>query len=200
ARRGVRLPSARTPNAGPPVVGFSFDTKKAVEALTAMKPAEREAVLNDVLDGIVGAIGTGTAAPAATVGTMTTDAPVYVLIHPDGRAEWGDRIAVAEKALGPHGIGRAFLTDGSRLRIAMSDCALVLRDEYEPNPYAAVALAHVAGVRPEDAPETRGPVALFGYDPLNEWDNTRPLTADERALITRALTAAGCTTAPPTRP
>lgn len=125
---------------------------------------------------------------------MTTDSPVYVLIHPDGRAEWGLNIAAAEKALGPHGIGRAFLTDGSRLRIAMSDCALVLSEEYAPNPYAAVALAHVAGFPPEAAPETRGPVALYGYDPRNEWDNTRPLTADERAAITKALTAAGCTT------
>ncbi|MFD4143042.1 hypothetical protein [Streptomyces sp. NPDC058572] len=128
---------------------------------------------------------------------MTADAPVYVLIHPDGRAEWGDRIATAEQAMGPHGVGRAFLTSGSRLRVVMSDCALILRDEYEPNPYAAVALAHVAGFPPEQCPETRGPVALFAWDPdpRNEWDNTRPLTDDERAAITQALTAAGCTTA-----
>ncbi|WKK27847.1 hypothetical protein QZH56_36980 (plasmid) [Streptomyces olivoreticuli] len=125
---------------------------------------------------------------------MTTHAPVYVLIHPDGRAEWGDRIATAERAMGPHGLGRAFLTPGSRLRIVTSDCALVLRDEYAPNPYAAAALAHVAGFPPEDGPETRGSVALFGYDPNNEWDSTRPLTDDERAVITLALTAAGCTT------
>lgn len=119
--------------------------------------------------------------------------PVYVLIHPDGRAEWGDRIALAEKELGPHGIGRAFLTDGSRLRLAMSDCALVLRDEYAPNPHAAAVLAHVAGFPPERAPETRGPVVLFGWDPNNEWDSTRPLTDAERAVITEGLTAAGCT-------
>ncbi|MDX2973471.1 hypothetical protein [Kribbella solani] len=124
-----------------------------------------------------------------------TNAPVYVLIHPDGRAEWGDRIAIAEKALGPHGIGRAFLTDGSRLRLAMSDCALILREEYAPNPYAAAALAHVAGFPPEGAPETRGPVVLFGWDPNNDWDSTRPLTDAERAVITEALTAAGCATA-----
>ncbi|WP_030248138.1 hypothetical protein [Streptomyces sp. NRRL S-455] len=88
---------------------------------------------------------------------MTTTEPVYVLIHPDGRAEWGDRIATAEKALGPHGVGRAFLTDGSRLRIAMSDCALILPGVYAPNPYAAAVLARVAGVPVEAAPETRGP-------------------------------------------
>lgn len=123
---------------------------------------------------------------------MTTTEPVYVLIHPDGRAEWGDRIARAEQQLGSHGIGRAFLTDGSRLRIAMSDCALVLRDVYEPNPYAAAVMAHVAGFPPEAAPETRGPVTLFGWDPNNEWDSTRPLTAAERDAITEALTAAGC--------
>lgn len=126
---------------------------------------------------------------------MSGHAPVYVLIHPDGRAEWGDNVITAEKALGPHGVGRAFLTDRSRLRIAMSDCALVLREDYAPNPYAAAALAHVAGCLPEDAPETRGPVVLFGWDPNNEWDSSRPLTADERDAITRALAAAGCTTA-----
>lgn len=126
-----------------------------------------------------------------------TNAPVYVLIHPDGRAEWGGHIATAEKALGPHGIGRAFLTDGSRLRIAMSDCALLLTEEYAPNPYAAATLARVAGFPPEQAPETRGPVVLFGWDPNNEWDSTRPLTDAERAAITAGLTAAGCTTEAP---
>lgn len=124
---------------------------------------------------------------------MITDAPVYVLVHPDGRAEWGDQIVVAEKQLGPHGIGRAFLTPGSRLRIAMSDCALVLKDHYAPNPYAAAVLAVVAGFDPDDAPETRGPVALFGWDPLNEWDSTRPFTAAERGVITDALEATRCT-------
>lgn len=124
---------------------------------------------------------------------MTTYAPVYVLIHPDGRAEWGESVAVAEEVLGPHGIGRQFLTDGSRLRLAMSDCALVLREEYAANPYAAAALAHVAGFPPEQAPETRGPIVLFGWDPNNEWDSTRPLTAAERALVTEALGVAGCT-------
>jgi hypothetical protein len=122
-----------------------------------------------------------------------TAVPVYVLIHPDGRAEWGDRLAVAEEALGPHGIGRAFLTDGSRLRIAMSDCALILRDVYASNPYAAAALAHVAGFSSGQGPEVRGPVVLFGWDPGNEWDSTRPLTGDERAIITEALAIAGCT-------
>lgn len=125
---------------------------------------------------------------------MTTEAPVYILIHPDGRAEWGDKILRAEEQMGPHGIGRAFLTDGSRLRIVMSDCALILRDHYAPNPYAAAALAHVSGVPAEHAGETRGPVALFGWDPNNEWDSTRPLTDEERAVITEALTVAGCTT------
>jgi len=124
-----------------------------------------------------------------------TASPVYVLIRPDGRAEWGDRIGRAEEELGPHGIGRAFLQDGSRLRIAMSDCALVLPDVYPPNPRAAAVLAHVAGFPPEDAPPTRGPVILFGWDPLNEWDSTRPFTDAERARIAGALAAAGCTTA-----
>ncbi|MFD3736425.1 hypothetical protein [Streptomyces sp. NPDC058632] len=119
--------------------------------------------------------------------------PVYVLVHPDGRAEWGDQISTAEKALGPHGIGRAFLTDDARLRIATSDCALLLREEYPANPFASAVLAHVAGIPAQVAPETRGPVALFGYDNRNEWDNTRPLSDDERALITEALSIAGCT-------
>ncbi|MFJ2819094.1 hypothetical protein [Streptomyces sp. NPDC087294] len=123
---------------------------------------------------------------------MTT--PVYALIHPDGRAEWGHSLAHAENTMGPHGIGQAFLTDGSRLRIAMSDCALVLREEYAPNSFAAHVLAVVAGFRVEDAPETRGPVALYGWDPANEWDGTRPLTAAEHEQITNALAAAGCRT------
>lgn len=124
----------------------------------------------------------------------TTNAPVYVLIHPDGRAEWGDRIAIAEKELGPHGIGRAFLTDGSRLRIAMSDCALLLTEEYAPNPYASTVLALVAGFPAGAGAETRGPVILFGWDPNNEWDSTRPLTGAERGIIAEALDTAGCTT------
>ncbi|MFD6697365.1 hypothetical protein [Micromonospora aurantiaca (nom. illeg.)] len=120
---------------------------------------------------------------------------VYVLIRPDGTVGWGERIGLAEEELGPHGIGRAFLTDGStRLRVAMSDCALVLTDEYAPNPYARQALAHVAGMPADAAPETRGPVILFGWDPRNEWDSTRPFSADERALIGEALEAAGCAT------
>ncbi|MFC9068831.1 hypothetical protein [Streptomyces harbinensis] len=124
---------------------------------------------------------------------MTNHAPVYVLIRPDGRAEWGHRLMTAEEELGQHGVGRASLTDGSRLRIAMSDCALLLRDIYPPNPRAATALAHLAGISPEQAPETRGPIVLYGYDPMNEWDNSRPLSTDEQASITKALTAAGCT-------
>lgn len=123
---------------------------------------------------------------------MSTEKPVCVLIHPDGRAEWGDRIALAEKELGPHGIDRTFLTDGSRLRVAMSDCALLLTEEYVPNPYAAKVLASVAGFPAEAAPETRGPVILFGWDPRNEWDSTRPLTVVERDVIVAALAAAGC--------
>lgn len=118
--------------------------------------------------------------------------PVYVLVHPDGAAEWGDRIGIAEKKLGPHGVGRAFLDDRARLRIATSDCALLLRDVYEPNPYAAKVLAHVAGFPIQAAPETRGPVILFGFDGRNEWDSTRPFSDDERELITEALDVAGC--------
>ncbi|MBK3539631.1 hypothetical protein JHN61_26110 [Streptomyces sp. MBT67] len=76
----------------------------------------------------------------------------------------------------------------------MSDCALILRDQYAPNPHAAAVLAHVAGMPADAAPETRGPVILFGWDPLNEWDSTRPFTDTERAAITDALTVAGCTT------
>jgi hypothetical protein len=124
---------------------------------------------------------------------MTTTEPVYVLIHPDGRAEWGDQIATAYKGLGPHGIGRTFLTDGSRLRIAMSDCALIMPEVYPPNPYASVVLALVAGLPAGAGAETRGPVVLFGWDPHNEWDSTRPLTAAERGIIAEALDTAGCT-------
>jgi hypothetical protein len=49
ALRGVRLP--RT--AG---MAFSLDAKAATAALAAMKPGEREAVLNDAMDGIVASI------------------------------------------------------------------------------------------------------------------------------------------------
>ncbi|AJC54808.1 hypothetical protein GZL_02215 [Streptomyces sp. 769] len=41
------------------------------------------------------------------------------------------------------------MTDGSRLRITTSDCALVLRDGYAPHPYGAAVPAHVAGFPPE---------------------------------------------------
>lgn len=53
ALRGVKLPKHGGQEA---VVGFSFDTKAAVAALTAMKPSEREAVLNDAMDGVVASI------------------------------------------------------------------------------------------------------------------------------------------------
>lgn len=124
-----------------------------------------------------------------------TAAPVYILIHTDGRAEWGDRIAVAEKAMGPYGVGRGWLTDASLgLRVTMSDCAVIMPEEFPENPYAATALAHVAGFPVQMiAALTRGPVALWGFDPRNEWDSTRPFTEKERAVITEALAVAGCT-------
>lgn len=118
--------------------------------------------------------------------------PVCILIHPDGRAEWRGVLAEAEEALGPHGVGKTFLTPDSRLRIAMSDCALVLPEEYPLNPYAVAVLAHVAGARPEDSAETRGPVVLFGWDPFNSWDSTRLLTDRERVVISEGLAIAGC--------
>jgi hypothetical protein len=116
-----------------------------------------------------------------------------ILIHPDGRAEWVEDKTVAEKALGNYGVGRAWLTDASLgLRIAMSDCALIM-PEFEPNPFAVKVLAHVAGLDPAGAQATRGPVVLFAFDGRNEWDSSRPFTAAEREVITEALAAAGCT-------
>lgn len=53
ALRGVKLPKHGAPES---VVGVSFETKAAVTVLTAMKPGEREAVLNDAMDGIIGSI------------------------------------------------------------------------------------------------------------------------------------------------
>lgn len=132
---------------------------------------------------------------AARLPTMATTDHVYILIHPDGRAEWGGRLADAERQLGPHGVGKAFLDDYRRLRIATSDCALILPDEYAPNPYARAVLADLVGVNANRAPEVRGPVAVFGFDSLNEWDSTRPFTGDERNTITLALELAGCTVA-----
>ncbi|MFH9426431.1 hypothetical protein [Streptomyces sp. NPDC017529] len=64
------------------------------------------------------------------------------------------------------------MTDGSQLRLVMSECALLL-----PEP-----------------PPTRGPVALYVWDPNNEWDGSRPFEDDERSRIEAAMTAAGCTT------
>ncbi|WP_033818581.1 hypothetical protein [Kitasatospora sp. MBT63] len=121
--------------------------------------------------------------------------PVYILIHPDGRAEWGANKATAEKAMGPYGVGRGWLTDASLgLRVSMSDCALIMPEEFAENPYAVAVLAHVAGCGPEQALQpSRGPVALWGFDPRNEWDSSRPLTEWERAVITEALAVAGCT-------
>ncbi|NEE38374.1 hypothetical protein G3M53_74880 [Streptomyces sp. SID7982] len=65
-------------------------------------------------------------------------------------------------------------------------------DIYPPNPCGRRVLADMAGFPVEESPEVRGSVVLFGFDGLNEWDNTRPLTASERGAITEALTAAGC--------
>lgn len=53
ALRGVRLPKHGAPQG---LVGLSFDTQAAVASLTAMKPAEREAVLNDAMDGVIASI------------------------------------------------------------------------------------------------------------------------------------------------
>ncbi|MFJ1797191.1 hypothetical protein [Kitasatospora griseola] len=123
----------------------------------------------------------------------TAAAPVCVLIHPDGRAVWGADKVRAEEALGSYGVGRAFLTDASLgLRISMSDCAAIMPEEFPENRFAVEVLAHVAGLDPAGAVETRGPVVLWGWDPRNEWDSSRPLTAAERAVITEGLTAAGC--------
>lgn len=122
--------------------------------------------------------------------------PVYILLHPDGRAEWGTNIEVAYKAMGNYGIGRAWLTDASlRLRVAMSDCALLpsFSDEFPLNPYAVTVLATVAGRDPAGAQETRGPVALFAFDAMNEWDSTRSFTEAEHDRILLALNVAGCT-------
>lgn len=127
--------------------------------------------------------------------TLDKDASVFVIIRPDGTATWGTDIATAEEELGPHGIGRAFLTDGSRLRIAMSDCALLLTDVYAPNPYAEKALAYVAGMLGQQSTVARGPVILFGWDGNNEWDSTRPFTDAEREVIVEGLAAAGCRSA-----
>lgn len=123
--------------------------------------------------------------------------PTCILIHPDGTAEWSHNLSHAEQAMGPYGIGRTFLTGTSQaLRISMSDCALILTEEFNPNPYAVNVLATLTGTDPNKAPETRGPIALFAYDPRNDWDNTRPFTNAEQAAITAALQTAGCTTTP----
>jgi hypothetical protein len=54
ALRRVKLP--RFPGASSAAVAFSVDAKGATSVLTAMKPGEREAVLNDAMDGIVASI------------------------------------------------------------------------------------------------------------------------------------------------
>lgn len=53
ALRGVKLPKQSAPEG---MVGLSFDTETAVAALTAMTPAEREAVLNDAMDGVIASV------------------------------------------------------------------------------------------------------------------------------------------------
>lgn len=54
ALRRVKIP--RVAGAPAAFLGFSFDAKGATTVLTEMKPAEREAVLNDAMDGIVASI------------------------------------------------------------------------------------------------------------------------------------------------
>ncbi|MGW2866435.1 hypothetical protein [Streptomyces sp. NPDC001205] len=51
ALRRVKIP--RLPGG---TVAFSLDAKGATTTLTAMKPSEREAVLNDAMDGIIASI------------------------------------------------------------------------------------------------------------------------------------------------
>lgn len=50
ALRGVKLPKHGDQTVA---VEFSFGTRTAVATLTAMKPSEREAVLNDAMDGVI---------------------------------------------------------------------------------------------------------------------------------------------------
>lgn len=54
ALRRVKLP--RLAGASSTAVAFSLDAKGATSVLTAMKPSEREAVLNDAMDSIVTSI------------------------------------------------------------------------------------------------------------------------------------------------
>lgn len=54
ALRRVKIP--RVPGAPAAMAAFSLDAKGATTVLTAMKPDEREAVLNDAMDGIVASI------------------------------------------------------------------------------------------------------------------------------------------------
>ncbi|MFJ8677260.1 hypothetical protein [Streptomyces sp. NPDC093589] len=54
ALRRVKIP--RVAGAPAAMTAFSLDAKGATTVLTAMKPDEREAVLNDVMDGIVASI------------------------------------------------------------------------------------------------------------------------------------------------
>ena len=122
--------------------------------------------------------------------------PVCVVIRPDGTAAWRTDVSRAERELGNHGIGRAFLTNGSKLRVSVSDSSLLLRDVYAPNPYAMAVLANVSGMLRSEAPETRGPVVLYAWDPRNEWDSTRPFTDDEYGTVADALRVAGCTVEP----
>ena len=53
--RGVKLPKQAAPTG---LEGFSFETRAAVAALTAMTPDERVAVLNDAMDGVIASVAT----------------------------------------------------------------------------------------------------------------------------------------------
>ncbi|MFJ8933988.1 hypothetical protein ACIRLA_46235 [Streptomyces sp. NPDC102364] len=121
--------------------------------------------------------------------------PVFVVIHPDGTVAWGADLQAAKSAMGPYGTDSGFAghPEISRLRLMMSDVALVMRDEFPTNVPAGRVLETLTGVRPSDSiQELRGPVALYYYDPTNMWDSSRPMTADEQRAMDEALATAGC--------
>lgn len=51
--------------------------------------------------------------------------------------------------------------------------------------------AYLTGYKAPDSYALRGPVALYYWSPLNEWDGSEPMTGTEKAAIDEALTA-GC--------
>lgn len=123
----------------------------------------------------------------------STGRPVYLLVQPDGTATWGHVLGRAKDAMGPYGTGSAFVPFSRSVRYMSSDVALVLKEEFAPNPYSRKLVAQLTGAPLDQLAPHAGPVAVYAWDPMNEWDSSRSFTKAELTAIELTAAAVGCT-------